>query len=429
MKKLLLAGSVVAVLGIVLALSESRIAATLRPAEEGGLQIESGKKNPWTGLKLNADDDQFQFAVVSDRTGGHREKVFSQAVLRVNLLQPEFVMSVGDLIEGYSTKDDVLNEQWDQFDGYVKKFEMPFFYVPGNHDMANPTEFTKWGERYGKNYYHFVYKNVLFLCLCSENPPDHVSAIDPGQQEWVKKTVAANAGVKWTFVFLHKPIWTAKDLDKNGWAAVEQALAGKKYTVFCGHVHRYQKFVRNGNNYYQLATTGGGSRLRGPEYGEFDQCVWITMKKDAPLLANVLLDGILPEDLKLPDTVEPGVKRKTAQTYPTSGTVTMDGQPVADAIVAFYRATEDKGSTRYAFVGDSLTDDVGRYKMTTYSRFDGAPAGEYVVTVVKTGKGYERGGGDSKSLLPGRYATPETSAIKVAIKEGVNELNFDLRSK
>ena len=41
MKKLLLAGSVVAVLGIVVALSESRIAATLRPAEQGGLRTKT----------------------------------------------------------------------------------------------------------------------------------------------------------------------------------------------------------------------------------------------------------------------------------------------------------------------------------------------------------------------------------------------------
>ena len=50
-------------------------------------------------LKLNDDPDQFHFAVVSDRTGGHRAKVFSRAVQQISLLQPTFVMSVGDLIE------------------------------------------------------------------------------------------------------------------------------------------------------------------------------------------------------------------------------------------------------------------------------------------------------------------------------------------
>ncbi len=50
-------------------------------------------------------------------------------------------------------------------------------------------------------------------------------------------------------VFLHKPMWTDKDLEKRGWANFEKTLEGRKYTVFCGHVHRYQKYVRNGMNY------------------------------------------------------------------------------------------------------------------------------------------------------------------------------------
>ena len=57
------------------------------------------EKNPWIHLNLNNDPDHFQFAIVSDRTGGHRPGVFEDAVKKLNLLQPEFVMSVGDLIE------------------------------------------------------------------------------------------------------------------------------------------------------------------------------------------------------------------------------------------------------------------------------------------------------------------------------------------
>ena len=49
--------------------------------------------------------------------------MFSRTVQQLNLLQPTFVMSVGDLIEGYSLKEDIVKGQWDEFDGYVKKFE------------------------------------------------------------------------------------------------------------------------------------------------------------------------------------------------------------------------------------------------------------------------------------------------------------------
>src|SRR5262249_31162380 len=145
----------------------------------------------------------------------------------------------------------------------------------------------------------FVYRNVLFLCLSSEDPPGSASGrLSPDQVEWVKKTVTANAGVRWTVVLVHKPVWADQNLQKNGWAGIEAALGDRPYTVFAGHVHRYQKFVRNGHNYYQLATTGGDSKMRGVEYGEFDHLVWVTMKKEGPILANVLLDGVVPEDLR-----------------------------------------------------------------------------------------------------------------------------------
>jgi hypothetical protein len=413
-------------LGGVIALSRSESNAENRRGDPNIVHTEQGEKNPWTSLKLNNDPEQFHFAVVSDRTGGHRAKIFSRAVHQINLLQPTFVMSVGDLIEGYSLKEDVVKGQWDEFDGYVKKFEAPFFYVPGNHDLTNKGQVATWGERYGKRYYHFVYKNTLFLSLCSENPPDGMGTIDKEQQEWVAKTLEANRDVRWTFVFLHKPIWNARDLEKNGWGAVEKALAGRKYNVFCGHVHRYQVFERNGTQYYQLATTGGGSRLRGVDYGEFDHVAWITMKKDAPVIANAMLDGILPANLKTPDSDEKGVPVKRVATHPVEGKLLLDGKPFQGATVAFYRYNKD--TERYNHVCDGRTDEKGRFQMTTYYRFDGAPAGEFIVTVTK-GQGYDEDGEPVKNQLPAAYATPAKSALRFTIKEGTNDVTLELKSK
>jgi UDP-2,3-diacylglucosamine pyrophosphatase LpxH len=410
----------------VIALSRSESAIEQKPADSNAITIEAGNKNPWTSLDLKHDADEFHFAVVSDRTGGHRDKVFSRAVQQINLLQPTFVMSVGDLIEGYSLKEDVVNKQWDELDSYVKKFEAPFFYVPGNHDRTNKSEAAIWDARYGKRYYHFVYKNTLFLSLCSENPPDQMGAIDKEQQDWVAKTLDANKDVRWTFVFLHKPIWNAKDQEKNGWAAVEKALAGRKYNVFCGHVHRYQVFHRNGTEYYQLATTGGGSRMRGVEYGEFDHVAWITMKKDAPIIANVMLAGILPSNLKVPDSDEKGTVVKKVATHPVEGKLTLDGKPLAGAMVTFHRLNMD--TKLYASVCNGRTDEKGRFQMTTYFRFDGAPVGEFVVTVTKA-EGVDEEGNPVKNLLPAKYGTPGKSPLKMTIKDGTNDVNLELTSK
>jgi serine/threonine-protein phosphatase CPPED1 len=395
-------------------------------ADPNVIQVESADKNPWTGLKLNTDPDQFTFAVVSDRTGGHRAKVFSRAVQQVNWLNPQFVLSVGDLIEGYTLKDEVITSEWDEFDGYVKQFKMPFFYVPGNHDLTNKKMVEAWGARYGKRYYSFNYRGALFVSLCSENPQSTgMSTIDPEQAEWLGKTLEANKAAKWTFVFLHKPLWVAKDLEKNGWAAVEKLLAGRKHNVFVGHVHRYQVFERNGTQYYQLATTGGGSRLRGPQFGEFDHVMMVTMKGGAPEFVNIDLAGVLPANLKLPDSDEKGVAVKKKDTFPVSGKIKLDGKPLDGATVTLHLL--NKATEKYVSVCDGLSDANGRFAVSTYTRFDGAPAGEYVVTVVRTEKGgYYDGEIPEKSVLPEKYATPATSPLKVTIKEGANDIELEV---
>jgi len=306
MKRAALILGVFSLLVVTVAFSRQSPSAPVAAESPANVVIRVDERNPWSHLRFNNDREQFQFAVVSDRTGGHRAGVFSRAVEQINLMQPEFVVSVGDLIEGYSANVDRVTKEWQEFDGYTQRLQMPFFYIPGNHDLSNPSMAKVWEGRFGRRYFSFVYQNTLFLLLCSEDPPGS-NSISAEQHAFIKKTLAETPDVKWTVVALHKPIWTATNLETNGWLEVERMLSGRPYTVFAGHVHRYEKFIRNGMNYYQLATTGGGSRLRGVKEGEFDQIVWVTMKKDGPTIANIMLEGILPENLKMPESVETGL--------------------------------------------------------------------------------------------------------------------------
>ncbi|RMG62617.1 MAG: hypothetical protein D6722_18285, partial [Bacteroidetes bacterium] len=253
--------------------------------------------HPWNHLDLNNQPAQFQFAIVTDRTGGHRAGIFPTAISKLNLLQPEFVMSVGDLIEGYTTDTARIRREWEEFTGFIDKLQMPFFYVPGNHDYINETMAAAWKARFGKDYYHFVYQDVLFLCLNSEERMRGAGRgyIDAPQLDYIRETLAENDKVKWTLVFLHQPLW---DQDDPGmWPEVEALLADRPHTVFAGHRHRYVKYTRNDHKYFVLATTGGGSSLRGPRFGEFDHVVWVTMTDAGPIIANLLLDGIWDENV------------------------------------------------------------------------------------------------------------------------------------
>ena len=149
---------------------------------------------------------------------------------------------------------------------------MPFFYLAGNHDYSNPTMADLWQKRFGRSYYGFVYRDVLFLCLNSEDMALHT--IGPAQTQWINEILADHPDVRWTFVFLHTPMWNYGE--EFGWDPIEASLQGRDYTVFAGHYHSYLQTERNDARYYILASTGGISRMRGPTYGEFDQVAWVT---------------------------------------------------------------------------------------------------------------------------------------------------------
>jgi predicted phosphodiesterase len=257
----------------------------------------SDRANPWTHLNLYNDPNNFQFAIVSDRSGHIRPSVFESAVDKLNLLKPEFVISVGDFIDGFTEDNAELDHQWNDFEGLVKKLQMPFFYVPGNHDISNEMMTEKWRKRLGRTYYHFVYRNVLFLCVDTMDPPKW--GISDNQIEYFQEVLEANRNVRWTLVFMHQPAW--KGESQKDWEKLERLLAHRPYTVFAGHLHTYSKSIQKGHRYYVLASTGGGGKgpgysLLGLEKCQFDHIVWVTITDDGPVIANLLLEGILNDE-------------------------------------------------------------------------------------------------------------------------------------
>jgi UDP-2,3-diacylglucosamine pyrophosphatase LpxH len=248
---------------------------------------------PWTNLEFYNDPANFQFALVSDNTGGSRIGIFDDAVEKLNMMMPEFVLSIGDLIQGYTENREQIEKEWDEFNQKVEKLNMPFFYLPGNHDITNTVMQEEWETRFGRRYYNFIYKDVLFIILDSNDDDDFNLTED--QTAYALKIIEENRDVKWTFVLVHHPIW--KYNTGGRFEKIEEALSDRKHTVIAGHQHRYQYIERNKSNYYVLGTTGGSSRLRGNRFGEFDHIVWMTMTDNGPVMANLRLDGILSHDI------------------------------------------------------------------------------------------------------------------------------------
>ena len=240
----------------------------------------------------------------------------SAALAKLRSLRPELVLSVGDFIHGYGegmkplTDESLVREKRRKFDETLEILSVPFYRVPGNHDINNDLSAGIWKELYGPAYYSFIYRDVLFLCLNSQDGRNYSAGIGSDQITWARDVLAKHADARWGCLFFHQPLWLEDEKrlaaatdgggapQLTGFHEIEKALDGRNYTVFAGHHHRYGKWVKNGQKHFRLATTGGQSTLRGPESGQFDHVTWVTMTDRGPIVCNLLLDGILDEDAK-----------------------------------------------------------------------------------------------------------------------------------
>lgn len=107
--------------------------------------------------------------------------------------------------------------------------------------------------------------------------------------------------------------------------------------------------------------------------------------------------------------------------YPVSGIVLLDGKPLAEAEVVFHPPAD----LERKFPKPTAQSDVeGRFRLTTQQPFDGAPAGEYMLTVELreprlAGEEMVR---DGANLLPPRYASPTESGLRFTVTAGTNEV-------
>jgi hypothetical protein len=129
-------------------------------------------------------------------------------------------------------------------------------------------------------------------------------------------------------------------------------------------------------------------------------------------------------------------------TSPIAGTVSYKGSAVDGAIVVF---TPSAGTGNAA---TATTDSQGTFRLSTFGEYDGAPAGEYRVTITKMAKeagppktreqinqeSLPMGAGNPApaaappaSLVPPKYAAVATTPLEFTVKPGTNEeARFDL---
>lgn len=109
------------------------------------------------------------------------------------------------------------------------------------------------------------------------------------------------------------------------------------------------------------------------------------------------------------------------------GTLTYQGKPMDGAVVIFFPNENGlyKGCPR------AISDESGHYQLTTFNENDGAPAGDYKVTIY-----WPEGGADPETadpLPPDRlnkvYADIKTTKLTASVSNNSGDIDFALPPK
>lgn len=239
-----------------------------------GLSADSGPLRTITG--------KFSFVVLGDNRSG--DEIYSRLIKLATEKKPDFMVNTGDEI-----RHDGSLAEWTKFVKLSEPVNVPYFLVPGNHDVDDKASEETYREELNLPgnglYYSFTAGNSLFVFLDSVLVGQY-KRITGRQYEWLENVLGKSRAAH-KFVFVHHPLYPEKGVGFHYGGSLDahtadrdrlQALFAKdKVTaVFAGHEHLYLKETIGG--VIHVITGGGGAPLYAGDWeGGFYHFVDVTV--------------------------------------------------------------------------------------------------------------------------------------------------------
>ena len=247
----------------------------------------------WSDDGANLDKYPVRFAVLGDRTGGHVPGIFGKIVEEVERMKPDFVMTVGDLIEGYTEDTVVLKAEWEEFDSLIAPLSMPIYLMSGNHDITSAGMLDMYKRFVGEPNYSFDHRGIHFTILengrwdsSDELPLEHIN--------WLINDLENNKDAPYKMVFMHVPYWEESTMEGKPDTLHSLFANYGVDAVFTGHYHVYFTGRYDDIIYTGVGSSGGGTDP-GPT-GLMYHFVWVTVDDKEIAIAPIKMGAVLPWD-------------------------------------------------------------------------------------------------------------------------------------
>jgi Icc protein len=236
---------------------------------------------------------------------------FTKAINAINSLEPDFVITGGDMImNNPGTTYDALRQQYQLYLELIQRLAMSIYPVVGNHDIAGlyqPPDFNPSHPDYGKNmflrlfelpapYYSFNHQGWHFIILDNvqfSGGQYYHSIIDSAQTAWLVNDIAAISATTPIVLALHIPMSSVyQQLTRSSTKPLSPTqiltntpdiltlFAGKNLRlVLQGHLHIVEEMIYKNIRFI----TGGavsGSWWRGAKDGFQPGFVLVTIDND-----------------------------------------------------------------------------------------------------------------------------------------------------
>ena len=241
--------------------------------------------------KSPSNENQLRFVVIGDRTGGHVPGVYGKIITEIERMKPDFVITVGDMIEGYTTDNERLHKEWKEYLDLVAPLSMPIYYTPGNHDISMDQMLPYYQEYIGNPYHSFNIRSYHFVVL-DNSRWDKSNEMQPEQLDWLKKDLRKHKDAELTFIFFHKPFWFGSIVKGKPDVLHDLFKENGVDAVFTGHYHEYFSGRYDDILYTSIGSSGGACEP-GPTGLKY-HFAWVTVKKDQIYIAPIKMGSVLP---------------------------------------------------------------------------------------------------------------------------------------